>query len=94
MSRPSKTVRISQTTLKTCTKALNSWTTKHENGEFVLEDGTYEAFKKASGVISCEIARQIPTRKRNKTINVRIINDQEAQAVRRQEVAHYNSSNQ
>jgi len=77
MAKRSQTT-VSNTTLKHAVKALDSWCTKHENGEFVLEAGTYKAFKRSSGVISCEMARQ-EKRPKARAINVQVITNLEQQ---------------
>ena len=87
MSRPAKTTKISNTTLNTAKKALDSWTDKHDNGEFVLEPPVYESFSKASGVIRCEMSKQHPVKKKRTTLKVEIINGDEAQEFRRSQLA-------
>ena len=85
-SKP-KTTRITNRTLKTAKRALDSWTEKHDNGEFVLEPSVYDSFATASGVIRCEMSKQHPVKKRKATLKVEIISGEEQQEWRRQEIA-------
>tara|TARA_R100001082_G_scaffold36781_1_gene19372 strand:- start:480 stop:767 length:288 start_codon:yes stop_codon:yes gene_type:complete len=86
-SKP-KTTRITNRTLQTARRALDCWTEKHDNGEFVLEPSVYESFTTASGVIRCEMSKQHPTKKKKATLKVEIIQGEERQEWRRQELAN------
>ena len=74
-----KTTKVANIHLKSAEKALTAWTDKVENGEFELETGTYQAFKRAREHISCEVAKQ-NRRERKRTINVNIVSDPERQS--------------
>tara|TARA_B100000902_G_scaffold270808_1_gene256698 strand:- start:841 stop:1128 length:288 start_codon:yes stop_codon:yes gene_type:complete len=87
MARPAKTTRISNRTLCTARRALDSWTEKHDNGEFILEPSVYESFATACGVIRCEMSKQHPVKKKKTTLKVEIVNGDEAQEFRRSELA-------
>ena len=86
-SKP-KTTRISNRTLQTARRALECWTEKHDNGEFILEPSVYESFTTASGVIRCEMSKQHPIKKKKSTLKVEIIQGEEKQEWRRQELAN------
>ena len=86
-SKP-KTTRISNRTLQTARRALDCWTEKHDNGEFVLESSVYEGFKTASGVIRGEMCKQHPSKKKKATLKVEIIQGEEQQEFRRQQLAN------
>ena len=83
-----KTTRISNRTLQIARRALECWTEKHDNGEFKLEASVYESFTTASGVIRCEMSKQHPTKKKRATLKVEIIQGEEQQEFRRQELAN------
>ena len=74
-----RTTKVSNAQLKVAVKSLSAWTDKVENGEFELETGTYQAFKRARDHISCEVAKQ-NRRERKRTINVNIVSDPERQS--------------
>tara|TARA_B100001113_G_scaffold186249_1_gene152615 strand:- start:427 stop:723 length:297 start_codon:yes stop_codon:yes gene_type:complete len=88
-----KTTKITNRTLKTAKRALDSWVDKHNNGEFILEKSVLESFATASGVISCEMSRQHPVRKRKSTLKVEIVNGDEAQEFRRSQLAQQKQAN-
>jgi len=91
-ARKPKTTRISNKTLSTARRALESWTEKHDNGEFVLEASVYQSFATASGVIRCEMSKQHPVKKKKTTLKVEIINGDEAQEFRRSQLAQQKQS--
>ena len=86
-SKP-KTTKVSNRTLNTARRALDSWTEKHDNGEFILEPSVYDSFATASGVIRCEISKQHPVKKKKATLKVEIVSGEERQECRRQEIAN------
>tara|TARA_B100000475_G_C14705196_1_gene190840 strand:- start:63 stop:350 length:288 start_codon:yes stop_codon:yes gene_type:complete len=87
MSTKAKTTRITNRTLKTAKRALDSWIEKHNNGEFILETSVLDQFQTASGVICCEMSRQHPARKKKTTLKVEVVSGEEAQEFRRQQIA-------
>ena len=64
-------------------KSLDAFTIKVENGEFELEEGTYKRFKQASRIITCEMQKQNPVRR--KTISVGVVTDPERQRYLREQ---------
>ena len=86
-ARTPKTTKISNRTLCIARRALESWTEKHDNGEFILEPSVYQSFATASGVIRCEMSKQHPVKKKKTTLKVEIISGEEQQEWRRQELA-------
>jgi hypothetical protein len=92
MAAKPKTTSVSNRTLLTARRALDAWTEKHDNGEFVLEPSVYEGFKTSSGVIRGEMCKQHPVRKKKTTLKVEIIQGEEKQEWRRQELVNQQKS--
>ena len=83
MTRRILKTTISNRQLEVAVKSLDAFTIKVENGEFELEEGTYKRFKQASRIITCEMQKQNPVRR--KTINVGVVTDPERQRYLREQ---------
>ena len=83
MKGHSRKTSVSNATLKDAIKALNYIVDNYELGKLTVENGTYKAFKKSVGVITCEMARQ--NRQKKKTIRVDVTPDLEREEFLREQ---------
>ena len=83
MTRRILKTTVSNRQLEFAVKSLDAFTIKVENGEFELEEGTYKRFKQASRIITCEMQKQNPVRR--KTISVGVVTDPERQRYLREQ---------
>ena len=83
MTRRILKTTVSNRQLEVAVKSLDAFTIKVENGEFELEEGTYKRFKQASRIITCEMQKQNPVRR--KTISVGVVTDPERQRYLREQ---------